>query len=317
MLSGRQQAAVLSARVRRTASASARALCSSAAATSEAVLSGGALLLLQHSGSTAYRFGLDSLLLATDLPPVRDGGMVVDLGAGCGVAGLCVALQRRRAGRFLLVERQPALARLCRLNAAAAGVAADVREADVRDTAAWLPAEKAHLLLCNPPFFSPAGGVETERASARQALHGGLPSFLAAAEAALADSGLAAAKFVFPPSSLPQLLASLRRLRVASLRFVHPAPGEEAHLVEVVLRRKDAPALRVRPPLFVRGADGRYSPEVARRIAAAALDAEAAAALSEAELERVRGSCAGGAGAAADEEVTVSKPETAAVAGCT
>lgn len=232
------------------------------------------------------------------------------------MAGLCVALQRCRACQLLLVERQPPLAHLCRLNAAAAGVAADVREADVRDTAAWLPAEKAHLILCNPPFFSPAGGVETERASARQALHGGLPSFLAAAEAALADSGLAAAKFVFPPSSLPQLLASLRRLRVTSLRFVHPAPGEEAHLVEVVLRSKDAPALRVRPPLFVRGADGRYSPEVARRIAAAALDAEAAAALSEAELENVRGSCAGGGVvAAADEEVTTRG--TAAVAGCT
>jgi tRNA1Val (adenine37-N6)-methyltransferase len=261
---------------------------------SDDVLCGGALSLRQHTGPAAYRFGLDSLLLATDLPAVADDGLVVDLGAGNGVVGLCAALQRRR-GRLLLVERQPGLAQLCRLNSAVACVAARVAEADVRVLPSWLAsveAATACLVLCNPPFFAAAGGTETERAAARQELHGSLADFLGAAEAALADSGRAAAKFVVPPARLPELLGGLRSMRCASLRFVHAAPGAEAHLVEVVLRKRDAPHMRVCPPLFVRGEDGRYSEEVARRIASAALDSVARAALTKAELERIRGSCA-------------------------
>jgi len=61
-------------------------------------------------------------------------------------------------------------------------------------------------------------------------------------------------------------------LKVLSLRFIHAEPGEVAYLVEIIARRGGGPELTIRPPLFVRDADGMYSMEVARRVAGAALE---------------------------------------------
>jgi tRNA1(Val) A37 N6-methylase TrmN6 len=173
-------------------------------------------------------------------------------------------------------------------------------------------------VLCNPPFFAPhaALDVTSERIMARHELHGALADFVDAAASALSGSSSgAAAKFVLPPSRLSDLFAAAGSsgLLCVSLRFVHAAPSENAHLAEAVLRKCDSNAYRavkllstgksqaaqsasgpllLRSPLFVRGEDGRYTEEVARRIAGAALDAAALAALSHAEVERVRGTCA-------------------------
>jgi hypothetical protein len=63
-------------------------------------------------------------------------------------------------------------------------------------------------------------------------------------------------------------------LHLHSLRFVHASPGAGAYLFEAVARSGGGPpgaGVEVRAPLYVRGADGRYSEETAARIAGAAL----------------------------------------------
>ena len=138
-------------------------------------------------------------------------------------------------------------------------------------------------------MLAPGGG--SERAAARHELHGGLGAFVAAAGAALAPRGLL--KLVLPPTRLPDLAAALAAsgLTLRSLRFVHAAPGEGAHLFEATAGAAGAAGAgcAVVAPLYVRGADGRYTLEAARRIAGAAVPPGAA--VSDEAVAAVRATC--------------------------
>ena len=131
----------------------------------------------------------------------------------------------------------------------------------------------------------------SERTAARHELYGDLASFIIAASAAMAPRGLL--KLVLPPQRLPDLLPALAAcgLTLRSLRFVHAAPGEGAHLFEAFAGAGGASGngCSVAAPLYVRGADGRYTLEAARRIAGAALPPDVA--LTEEAVAAVRATC--------------------------
>ena len=83
--------------------------------TLDALLSGRLLLEQRRDG---YRFTSDALLLAAFARPFLAGGAsVLDVGAGVGVVGLTLRCVDPSL-RLTLLERQPALAELCRRNAA-------------------------------------------------------------------------------------------------------------------------------------------------------------------------------------------------------
>ena len=260
----------------------------------------GVLTVRQSAQRGAYRFGLDALLLATDLPDGllerAESPLVLDVGAGSGVVGLCVASRHTHCA-VLAVERQPELAELSRHNALAAGFSHRMAVccADVRDPSAWLSSQcqpnRVTIVLCNPPFFAPqpahsAAAVQSQRLAARHELHGALGDFVAALSAVHAN----AAKFVIPPQRLPDLLSALPSgYNISSLRFVHAALEEEAYLVEVLVVSRSGSPMVVKAPLFVRGEDGRYTRQVALRIAnAARADGQLA---SEAEVQHIRDTC--------------------------
>ncbi len=67
------------------------------------------------------------------LPPSRPGTSSVDVGAGTGAVGLMAAARVRV--RVVLVERDPALAELCRKNLALNGLDGEVAVADILDQA--------------------------------------------------------------------------------------------------------------------------------------------------------------------------------------
>lgn len=103
-----------------------------------------------------YRAGLDPVLLAASVP-ARSGQDVLELGAGTGVALLCL-LARVPGLSATGVERHPGLAALARENVSANGFTARIAEADLADLPPDLRETSFDHVLANPPFFDRTRG---------------------------------------------------------------------------------------------------------------------------------------------------------------
>jgi tRNA1(Val) A37 N6-methylase TrmN6 len=119
---------------------------------------GGRLAVVQPA--QGYRAGLDAVLVAAAIPTVATGAAlrVLDVGAGVGVVGLCVAA-RIVTAHVVLLEVQPALAALAtaniqrnRLDQRAQVIAGDVHHSpDLLRDLGLRPDTFDHV-VCNPPF---------------------------------------------------------------------------------------------------------------------------------------------------------------------
>ncbi|MFB6264004.1 MAG: tRNA1(Val) (adenine(37)-N6)-methyltransferase [Bradymonadaceae bacterium] len=231
----------------------------------------GAIELLQREDG--YRFGLDAVLLATDLPALGPEPSIADLGAAHGPVALCIA-SRRSDAEVLALERQPPLVDLLEHNVAINDLADRVRtvRGDVRNHEEQLPPHEFDLVVSNPPYY-PEGdrrpSPNRERAAARHELEGTLTDFVRAAAYTLDQRGYL--KTIVPPLRLGDLVraAEPTDLSFDSLRFFHSRPDEDAYLVEALLRRGGAADARIRPPLIVYDGD-QYADEVRSRIDGAA-----------------------------------------------
>ncbi len=229
----------------------------------------GALRIWQRR--KGYRFGLDSLLLATGLDEVDEESTVVELGAGQGAVSLAIAHLYGPA-RVVAVERQSGLSALLKRNAAENEASSvTVVEGDLREHREILEPHSADLVVANPPFFR-AGDrrppEDSERAAARHELFGTVADFVVAAAYVLKQRGRL--EMILPPLRLFDAVKAAEGtgdLVPESLRFVHSRKGEDAYLVVCRFRRGGAPDLRIRPPLYVyEGATTDYTEEVARRL---------------------------------------------------
>ncbi|MBA2662021.1 MAG: methyltransferase [Bradymonadaceae bacterium] len=228
---------------------------------------GGEALIVQHRHG--YRFGMDALLLATDLPPFAHDATIVDLGSGHGPAAIAIAIRYPQA-RIVAVDRQSALLALLEQSIALNALTnIDVLQADIRDFRTGLAPHSASLVVCNPPYFRPGNqrtSESLERAEARHELHGGLADFIAAARYVLEPGGHL--KMITPPTRLGEVYAAIDAtdLRLKSLRFFHATAQREAYLVEYVLRRGAVADFVVLPPLVISDSEGVYTAEVAARL---------------------------------------------------
>lgn len=216
-----------------------------------------------------YRFGLDALLLATDIPELPTEATVVDLGAGQGVVGLTVA-HRHPDCRVVAVERQQSLLELLERNIAENDLDnVEIVAGDLRDYREHLTPHSADLVLCNPPYY-PTGSRRPspirERAEARHELHGDLADFVAASAYVLKQRGWL--QMFTPPLRMTDALSAAEPtdLSAVALRFYHTHREDDAYLVQYRWRRGGAPDFAIRPPLYIYQSEGVYSPEVARRI---------------------------------------------------
>ena len=206
----------------------------------DAFLGGGLRIYQPLQG---YRAGLDAVFLAAAVgscgeKPIR----VLDVGAGVGTAGLCVA-RRCLGARVVLIEREAELVALARQNIQRNGLEdrVTVIEADVgrisRDALAALGVRHEHFdhVIANPPFHSEGAGTAA-RHRLKAAAH-------AMPEAGLADWARFMARMARPggeaivihkADALPALLGSLEgRFGALSVRPLHSQIGEAAHRVIV------------------------------------------------------------------------------------
>jgi tRNA1(Val) A37 N6-methylase TrmN6 len=224
----------------------------------------GALSLRQPR--RGYRVNVDALLLAAFAANGRGAGLALDLGAGVGAVGLALGF-RGVAKRVVLLEREPELVALARVNLAENAVSGSAERCDLeRDGLPHELAQQADLVVFNPPFFPASTGTPSARA--RTARSGALEPFVAAAERALAGPRTRAA-FCYPASALSELVTCARDARLVPkrLRFVHATEGDPARLVLVELRSAKPGGLVVEPPLFEWQSARVRSPELARIVA--------------------------------------------------
>lgn len=97
---------------------------------------------------TGHRSGTDAVLLAA-FCQAEAGARVCDLGAGVGVAGLC--LKARIAVHLTFIEIKPDLCAITRENAPHDTIIC----ADIRARSA-LPANNFDYVICNPPYNPPS-----------------------------------------------------------------------------------------------------------------------------------------------------------------
>lgn len=229
-------------------------------------LLGGRVSLLQSR--RGHRVGTDTVLLARAAAE-HPAGLAIDAGAGTGAVGLMIRALRPGT-RVTFVEREAALAELCRRNAAENGAGdALVACADILDPesrrAAGLLAQSADLVATNPPFLDAARtrtSPDPVRAAAHTLGEGGIGAWIRACGALLKPGGRLV--LIHRADALEGVLEGFARgFGGVTLRFVHPRRGEPAGRVLATAVAGSRGPLSIAPPLVVHGEDGGFTPEAA------------------------------------------------------
>jgi len=210
--------------------------------------------LVQPEGG--FRFGADALLLACFAAPLA-GRRVLDLGTGCGPAGLGLLLARKDHETMVLgVDKEPAMVEAATENVRRLGLAGqfsvclcDIRTIRKEQSVA---AESFDLILANPPYRHPESGRRPDqpgRDTARFETAGGLPAFAAAAAYALTNKGQLAC--VHLAERLGHIVAvfSANNLEIKQILPVAPRRDAPAKQVLVLARKNGRPGLRLDAPL--------------------------------------------------------------------
>lgn len=229
---------------------------STESAPTENTVMGGRVKLLQPR--RGYRIAIDAVLLAaaTDVKP---GESVLDLGAGVGAVGLCLA--RRVSGCDVTgIELQPALAALAERNAVLNDAADRVRTV-VHDLAHPLPPGMGPFdhVVTNPPYLPAAvadPSPDRSKALATVESSADLARWLTVATGALKPAG--SLLVIHRSDRLDEIVAALVRLGWGDVAVKRLSPAAR---VLVRARRTDGLRLHDSPPLLLHRSDGGYTDE--------------------------------------------------------
>ena len=225
---------------------------------------GGRLSVLQPR--RGHRAGSDAVFLAAAVP-ARGREHVLDVGAGMGVAGLCV-LARVPNAKLTAVEIDAGLCRLAAENAARNGfgarfaaINADVTLPGKALAALGLRRDGYAQVMANPPFYT-EGSTRPARDPRRAAAHvmggQGLAAWMRFF-AAMAAPG-ASLTLIHRPDSLGQLLELLDgRFGGATVFPLFPKPDEPASRIILQAMKGSRAPLSLLPGLVLHEDDGRYT----------------------------------------------------------
>lgn len=241
---------------------------------------GGALQVLQPV--SGYRAGVDAVLLAAAAPVGPDAAhRVLDVGAGVGTVGLCLA-RRCSDAAVVLLERERELARIARDNVRRNRLEdrVTVAEADLDRLSAEALSHAGmdgsfHHVVANPPFHAAGSGTlasERLKAESHAMDDGGLERWMRFLARMAAPGGTATV--IHKTEALAELLSELGgRFGALKVLPVHARQDEPAIRVIVQGIKGSRAPLRVLPGFVLHGADGAFTAEADAILrAGAALD---------------------------------------------
>lgn len=239
---------------------------STVASTSDDAFLGGALQMLQPK--QGYRAGLDAVLLAAAASKVDR--RMLDVGAGVGVVGHCVA-RRIPGAHVTMVERDSGLAALARANVARNGLSEHTRviEADVTRSLGECAelaklAESFDCVLANPPYHAEERGTAARDASKAKAHAMAEGEFARWARfmASMARPG-GTALVIHKAEALAEVLDAFSgRFGAVTVLPIHPQADVPATRVLCLGTKGSRAPLQIRAGLVLHGSDGRFRPEV-------------------------------------------------------
>ncbi|RLB14015.1 MAG: SAM-dependent methyltransferase [Deltaproteobacteria bacterium] len=201
-----------------------------------------------------YRFSVDALLLA-EFVSIRSNDVVVDLGAGCGIISLILAV-KRKVGFIVGLELQEELASQAQRNIALNKLVKKI--GIIRGDLRHLPIgpEFAHVVVCNPPYRRQKSGrinPDFSKAIARHELSTKLDDILTAGKALLKPGGRLS--LIYPANRLTEIFAKMRIQGVEPkrLQIVFPNSYSNAKLVMIEGKLQGKSGLKILPPLFGQG----------------------------------------------------------------
>ena len=226
-------------------------------------LFGDRLQILQRKNG--YRFSMDAVLLAWFATPAA-GDRIIDLGTGCGVVSLLLALDA--APKCIVgLEIQSDLASLAEKNVRLNGMEdrIRIRMGDLKSVTQWYAPESFDQAVVNPPFGIPGAGrlnPTVEKALARHEILGSLKDFLRSAAYLVRFSGKITV--IYRAQRLAYLFQSLQTVGFTPkrLRMVHGRLETPAKMVLVTATKGGGEELRVEPPLILFNSDGSYSADL-------------------------------------------------------
>jgi tRNA1(Val) A37 N6-methylase TrmN6 len=224
----------------------------------------GAFHLVQPSDK-GHRAGTDALMLAAAVPS-GFSGMVADLGAGVGAAGLAV-LSRCPQAKALLVERSPEMVEWAQRTLAleanavfanrATILSADVTLTGAARRAAGLADNSVDFAILNPPFnaLPDRSSPDGLRAEAHVMTPDLFETWLRTAAAIVRPKGRVAV--IARPQSLADILAAFAG-RFGRAQIVPVLPRADKAAVRIVVRGElgSRAALSILPPLVVHNLTG-------------------------------------------------------------
>ena len=221
--------------------------------TEDALLGGRVRLMQPRRG---YRVAVDAVLLAASVDATA-GQRVLDLGAGVGSVGLCIAA-RVPDCHVVGIELQPALRDIAERNAALNGVGERVRTI-CRDLARPLPAALGRFdhIATNPPYLAAAvadPSPDPSKALATVESSAGLARWLDVAAQALAPAGTLT--MIHRSDRLEEIVGHLDRLGLGCVTIKTLPPA-----ARVLVRARRAPVAtrRESAPLVLHRTDGGYT----------------------------------------------------------
>jgi tRNA1(Val) A37 N6-methylase TrmN6 len=225
---------------------------------------GGRILVAQPVAG--HRAGSDAIWLQAAVP-AGEGDRVLDVGAGVGVAGLCLAARFAHLN-VTAVEIDAGLCALAAANAARNGLAARfaVINADVTAPAQellakGLPREGYDQVMANPPYHR-QGTVRNAPDAGRAAAHvmadGALEGWVRFLAAFAAPKGRLT--LIHRPEAMTALLALLeQRFGDIAVFPLFPRQGVAATRIILHGRKGSRAGPRLLPGLVLHEADGRYT----------------------------------------------------------
>ena len=213
-----------------------------------------------------YRAAIDPVFLAASVPANADE-TVLDLGAGVGVASLCLAY--RVAGVSVsALEVQPELARIARENVERNDLTQSVQvfEGNLFEPPRALSQTSFDHVMINPPFHKAdrSGGAQNESKTVSNVLKDvSVDDWLHAALKRLKPLGTLT--IVYPAEQIAQVIACISAKAGGVKIFpLWPRAGSPASRVIVSAIKSSSSPARVLPGLVLHGTTGAFSDEAER-----------------------------------------------------